>query len=477
MLVFPRRNSIFSPCSLLLSAALALLLPGSIQSQVHSKAQQSSGSLGAEEMRQLQEAAAADDAGRPQDAAVILRRLESRHPDNFDVVEELGLVLAEADDLEHAFPLLKRAVMLRPSSAVAHANLGAIELKLKRTAEAVVSLRKAAELDAKNAQNHTALGAALMQINKPAEAAQAFAAASTLGPSDPDILYNWSVALVAAGQAGKAAEVAARIPNPEASAQVQSLLGDIAEHQNNFKEAAQHYQQAANLDPSEANIYVLGMEFVRHWTFEPAMKIFDYGLSRYPASEHLLAGKGIAKYANNNYEEAAAIFSSLLGKDPDNALYAQILGRSCNLMPNATEGCNALVDFARKHASNAEANTYAAASILHRPVDSQDLGLAEELLTRAVAADPKLASAYFQLGMLRQQQNQWEQSKAALEKCAALDPSLSKAHYRLSLAYSHTGDKEKARAQLALYQKYSQQEKDQANARLEEVTTFLVSNK
>lgn len=465
------------PHLLVLLSALALYPACFSQSSTAPKPAAHSDTIAPHDRQLLQQAASAEDGGHLAEAAATLRDLEKRYPANFDVVEEYGLVLAESGRLDDALPLLERAARLRPSSSAAWANLGAAELKRQQASNAASAYRKAVQLEPGNAQNQEALGAALMQAGNPGEAARAFAAAAAITPADPDLLFNWSVALLDAGDTAKSAEVAGRIPNPEASAQVQLLLGDLAERQNNFKQAVEHYQAAANLDPSEANLYALAMEFVRHWTFEPALKIFEYGLSRYPSSERLLSGQGIAKYANNNYAESAQIFSDLLARQPENVLYAQILGRSCNLVPDSTKACDTLVDFAQRHPSNAEADTYAAATILHRPGNGGDLSLAEQLLKRAIAADPKLADAYYQLGMLKQQQDQWDQSKDALERSVALNPKLSKAHYRLALAYSHTGDKDRSREQLALYQKLEQQQKEEANTRLEEVTTFLVSNK
>ncbi len=240
-----------------------------------------------------------------------------------------------------------------------------------------------------------------MRTDQPRLAADAFERAAKLAPNDPDLLYSWSVALLSAGEASKAAEVLSRAPDRDSSAQIQNLFGDIAERQDRFKDAVDYYQTAAKLDPSEANIYILGMEFVRHWTFDPAMKIFEYGLSRYPDSARLLSGQGIAKYGNNNYAEAAQIFSRLLAKDPDNSFYAGILGHSCGLMPDSVDVCNSLDDFARRHPTNSEASTYAAATILRRPGSGDTRAHARKLLDQAIAADPNLAEAYYQKGLQR----------------------------------------------------------------------------
>jgi tetratricopeptide (TPR) repeat protein len=236
-----------------------------------------------------------------------------------------------------------------------------------------------------------------------------------------------------------------RIPNADSSAQIQSLLGDIAEHQGQFKSAVNHYQKATDLNPTETNIYTLAMEFVRHWTFDPAIKIFRYGLERYPASTLLLSGKGIAEYADNHYTDAAAIFSGLLAHDPDNTLYADILGHSCNLLPDSTADCNSMIAFAEAHPSNAPASLYAAKSLLHNPVDPDATAKAEVLLHRATAINPKLAEAWYELGVLDQQKGNWQQSQTALEKCVMLQPKLSKAHYRLALAYAHLGRRREAK--------------------------------
>lgn len=417
----------------------------------------------------------AEDQGRSQQAEPVLLDLVSRYPASFEATEALGLLYAEQGNFTDALPLLEKAASLSRSLAPAYANLGAAYLKLNRNEDAVRALKKAAALDPQNAQTQSNLGLALMQVKQPAQAAMALSIAARKNPADTDLLYNWALALFDAGQLAKAGEVLGGAPNVESSAQAQSLLGDIEEKQGHYQQAGEHMQKSATLDPSEANIYALGLEFLRHWTFDPGIKVFEAGMSRYPDSARLRMGLGIAKYANNDFSGAAPVFAQLLARDPDNDFYASLLGHSCSLIPDESPGCDALEGFAQRHPQNAAASTYAAASILHRPSSSENLNLARTLLDRAIAADPKSSEAYYQKGIVDQQQNLWQESIDPLEKAIALKSDFSKAHYRLGLAYSHSGQREKAQEQIALQQKFSQQEKDDLNAKFKEVTTFLVN--
>lgn len=466
--------------SLLKSSRPFLLLPACFMVSIAHSQQAShsvSHAMTATDKAALAHALDAEDQGHGEQAEPVLRELAERYPDNFGANEALGLLYAEQENFTAALPLLEKAAGLSRSSATAQANLGAAYLKLNRNEDAARTLKRAAALDPQNAQTQSNLGLALMQIKQPAQAAAAFSIAAKKNPANADLLYNWALALFDAGQFAKAGEVMTTAPNLSSSAQSQSLLGDIEEKQGHYQPAVQHMQVAASLNPSEANIYALGLEFLRHWTFDPAIKIFDSGIARYPDSTRLRMGLGIARYANNDFSGAAPVFAQLLVHDPDNDFYAGLLGHSCSLIPDESPGCDALENFAKRHPKNASASTYAAASILHRPSSQENLDLARTLLDRAIAADPKSYEAYYQIGILDQQQSRWQESVEPLEKAIALKPDFSKAHYRLGLAYSHTDQHEKAQEQIALQQKFSQQEKDDLNAKFKEVTTFLVNQK
>jgi tetratricopeptide (TPR) repeat protein len=425
--------------------------------------------------REFQAAMAAQDHGDLDKAESMLIALRAHHPGIFAVDESLGLLYASRGQFTAALALLQAAVKENPSSAVAHANLGADDLKLGKNSEAIKQLQFAAKLNPKDKETQSNLGQALSSDGQPVQAAQAFASAVALDPEDSDLRCDWAAVLLDAGETDQAAQAIASIQNQGAVSRVQALLGEIAEKQGRFLDAANHLQAAAKLDPSEPNIYLLGMEYLKHWTFDPAIDYFQYGVAHYPASRRMLLGLGIAHYSNSQVALAAPIFAQLLDADPENATYADLLGRSCTVMPDTIKECAKLERFAEANPQNADVDTYAATSILARSSEPPNLTVAAKLLDAAIQVDPKLAAAHLEKGYLLQYQDQWKESIPELETSVALKPESSRAHYLLALAYARTGNRDKAREQIVLQKKYREQEKEGVDARFNEVKTFITN--
>ena len=427
--------------------------------------------------REFQAAMAAQDRGDLDQAQSMLIALRRQHSGFFAVDESLGLLYVAREQFANALPILKAAAKENPSSDVAHANLGADYLKLGENRDAVRELEIAARLNPKNKETLSDLGEAFTANGQPADAAKAFGSAVALEPENADLRYNWAAVLLDAGDADQAAQALAPVRGQETMPQVQELLGEIAEKQGRFLEAVQHLQDAAKLDPSEGNLYLLGMEYLKHWTFEPALKFFEYGVAQYPSSRRMLLGLGITRYSMNQVPVAASIFARLLDADPGNAMYADLLGKSCTLFADTIKECVKLEQYAEANQKNAAIDTYAATSILARPGESPNLLLAARLLDTAIAINPKLAEAHYQKGLLLQFQEKWTESIPELESSVALKPESSRAHYRLALAYARSGNREKAKEQFALQKKYREQEKEGIDARFSEVQMFVVADK
>jgi Flp pilus assembly protein TadD len=257
--------------------------------------------------------------GDAQTAEPVLQGILRRYPDNAEALESLGLIYADRNQIERALPLLKSACDAQLQSPIVFENLGITYLKLGRNGDAVRALRRAATLQP-DSSSEAMLGLALMRLSHYAEAVQAFQAASESAPENQDNRYNWALALFMAGDLKQAGQQLQTVAPADLSAQEQALLGDIREGEGRFAEAVEHYRVAARLDPSEANIHTLGLEFLRHSVFDGALLSYSEGLSRYPSSSRMMFGLALSRYGYNDFTGAAELLSKLLRSNPHNKL-------------------------------------------------------------------------------------------------------------------------------------------------------------
>lgn len=425
--------------------------------------------------REFKAAMSAQDKGDLETAKTKLLSLHRRHPGIFAVDESLGLVFVAQERYADALPYLQAAVHEQPGSDVAHANLGAAYFKLHRNQDALRELQRAEQIDPRNVATQQGLGEIYLEEGKPRQAADAFAAALKLKPDDADLQLNHATALVASGELDSAEQEIAAIPGADTNAAAQSLLGDIAEKKHDYQAAGKYYDRAMQLDPSEQSVWAFGAELLRHWTFDPAIQVFEAGVAKYPQSLRMKLALGAAYFGAAKYPNSIPVFADLLDAEPNNALYAEMLGIACtSVTESAKVRCSGLTHYAEAHPRDAKVSTYVASMLLTETATEDHTQLARKLLEQAIAADPKLADAYYEFGVLKQSQGDWAGSVAQLEKALALKPNLAQAHYRLALAYWRTGRKADGQAQMEMQRKYAKQQQEDLNHRLEQITTFIV---
>jgi predicted Zn-dependent protease len=426
--------------------------------------------------RTFQAAMAAEDRGDMQQAQALLTGLHAAHPGIFAVDESLGLIFASRGDLAHALPLLEAAVREQPSSDAAHANLGAAFYGLHRKQRALDEFEEAVRIDPGNFSAQQSLGRLWMDRNKPNEAANAFLAALRLKPDDSDLAMDCATALLAANRAGEAGQILLGTTGVDKSARAQSLLGQVDEKEGKFEDAAKRLALAAELDPSEENAWMMGLELLRHWNFNAAEIEFAAAAAKFPDSRRLRIGLGAADFGDAKYPAAVEVFADLLEKDPLNAADAQLLGISCNAITQSENSrCGVLLKYVQSHPADAIAAADAASWLLDHNRDRQSLELAAKLLRPAIAAHPNLPEAQLQMGTILQDELDWKGSIVYLERAVKLKPELAEAHYRLARAYWETGRKQEGDAQMALQRKYAQKNGAKLDQRLRQVTSLAVS--
>jgi tetratricopeptide (TPR) repeat protein len=324
--------------------------------------------------------------------------------------------------------------------------------------------------------NHSA-GKLLLDDGKPHEALMYLTRASKLNPNNYANSYDLAQGYAGAGDYTEARALIRMLLEQKQSADLHHLLATVEEKSGNPLEAEREFQQGAKLDPNEINLFDWGMELLTHHALEPAIEVFRSANRRFPQSTRLLSGLAVASYERGLYEEALQYACAATELDSHDASPYLLLGK----MESADHGQSdapllKLQHFADMQPENAWANYYYALALWKRRKGPEDVSTAmqvESLLQKAARLDPKLAKAYFQLGVLYSEKNNLPQAMSAYESAVRIDPQLAEAHYRLAQAYVASGQKEKGEQEIALYKQNSKAKADAMDQERREVQQFV----
>jgi tetratricopeptide (TPR) repeat protein len=337
------------------------------------------------------------------------------------------------------------------------------------------SLRDAAQSD--NFKANYLLGKSLLEQGKPAEALPYLERASRLDPSDYENSYELALAYAKAGKYGDSKARIQELLGRQNKAELHHLLAEDEERLSDPLKAVHEFQRAAELDPSESNIFDWGAELLLHHAPEPAGEVFASGNRRYPPSSRMLIGLGVSLYTLGSYDRAAACLCQASDLNPQDSLPYTFLGKMLSdELPPSAETLARLKRFATLQPDNAMADYYYAVSLWREGRNSNVAATAtsvESLLQKAVQLDPKLGPAFLQLGVLYSAQNQSAKAISAYQKAVDADPTLAPAHYRLAQTYREVGDRQKAAHELAIYKRLSKQQIEQAQRERHDLQQFV----
>jgi tetratricopeptide (TPR) repeat protein len=431
--------------------------------------------------QEFQAAVAQYEAGHYPEAAARLESLLQRVPESFEIHELLGLVYSAQSQNAVANPHLETAVRLNPNSAPARTNLAANLVRLGKLDRAGEQFREAAELEPQNFDTNHNLGEFYVKSKQIDAAIPFLEHAQRIEPSSYDNGYDLSLAYLLTGRVADARQQIQSLLKLKDSAELHNLLGEVEEKDGKFVEAANEFELAAHADPSESNLFDWGSELLLHRTLGPAIEVFQDAARRYPASQRLAIGLGMALYAHGNYDDAVKSLLRAADLNPSDPSCYLFLSRAYDSSPSqADEVILRFRRFAELQPRNARALYYYAMSLWKgkRAQDpTLDLSQIETLLKNSLTLDPKLAEAHLQLGNLYSDQSKYAEAIPEYVWALELNSDLADAHYRLGQAYVRIGQKESAQEQLQVYQKLREQHLEDLERQRAEIRQFIYAAK
>lgn len=429
--------------------------------------------------REFQGAVALYEAGKYAEAAVQLEELVKQAPGSFEVQELLAIVYASQSQFEKANAHFETAVHLQPASAAARTNLGTNLVRLGKTELAGQQFRKAIALDPEDYEAHHNLGELYVHLNRLPEALPYLEHAQRIDPASYDNGYDLALAYLLSGKLGDARQLVGGLLRRKNTAELHNLLGQVEERDGNFVAAANEFEAAAHMEPSEGNIFDWGSELLLHRTLEPAIEVFQQGTKLCPDAPRMAIGLGMALYSLGKYDEAVKSLLRAADLNPRDPRGYPFLYRAFDSSPTQAE---AVIERFRRFAEVAPKNGlavyYFAMSLwkAKRAQDpSEDMSQIETLLKKSIALDPNLAEAHLQLANLYSDQKKYSEAVPEYLRARELNSDLADVHYRLAQAYVRLGEKDKAQAEFKVYQELRAQHLSDLDRQRAEIRQFVYS--
>ncbi len=208
-------------------------------------------------------------------------------------------------------------------------------------------------------------------------------------------------------------------------------------------------QEAIRKNPEvESNYTNLGNLLLRTQNFPEAAMVLEATRKRFPQSAQAAVSLGVAYYGQRRFSDAVATFLEASHLDRDAEQPIAFLNRmSEHWGDRKAEVIDLFAGFANGHPQSA---------LAHLALGRAKSNAAE--LRRAIALNPRMADAHFELGIVLESQKDFPNAIAAFQKSAQLSPRNPTPHYRLFRVYSRTGDTAKAETERTLHEKLSAEE-------------------
>jgi tetratricopeptide (TPR) repeat protein len=321
--------------------------------------------------------------------------------------------------------------------------------------EAIVEYEQVLQLDKGNAVAAKALGDLFTVVNLPEKSKKYYSVAvdkgigGTAGGSEDETLVQLGNAQYKTGEIDKAVQsfdkaLAINPGNVSALNMVEKIwlneikfnptsvpghanLGSVYQKKKMYDQALQQYNAAEHFSEQDPKTSFetkklirlnLGTLFQEKKQFELAGKAYDTVLQVEPNHVQANYYKATLMEEVGNFDGALQAYNKVLATDPNHKAAQSHMLALIKKQPDPAKQAEGLKQYADRFASNATIQAQMGEEFHQR----KDLNAAAFYYQRALQRDPKLASAWANLGAVYQAQGKDEQSADAFRKAQELDP-------------------------------------------------------
>jgi putative PEP-CTERM system TPR-repeat lipoprotein len=345
--------------------------------------------------------------GKGEEAFRLGEQYRSRHPQDPEALEVLGVASLARKTYQDAENYLLEAMKLAPQRSQVKVGLASVYTATGRNAEAKELLYQAAQSDPKNLKSLYMLGGLERSTGNADKAAAAFRRIIELRSSETLAQYKLGLIQIEKGELGAAQaaadEMIKKFPH---RGDGYRLKGMVSYHRKNFADAIPAFQTSLKSAPTYEGYYFLGLSFYHQGELESALSQFRRILDRIPDARQARLMTAQVLLKQQRFDDAVAEARKALDKDAADAVAHDILGTA-----------------------------YLAQGLFNE-------GLRE--LDRATEIDPKMVSAHMKKGYYLLKKGKESEGESELASAVNADPG--QLNNRLLLASHYQGHKKGAKA-------------------------------
>ncbi len=246
------------------------------------------------------------------------------------------------------------------------------------------------------------------------------------------------------------------------SAALHSMVGACYYHLQDPASAASEVQKAIHLDPNNQEYYVqLAQVFIDFNTPDAAVLLLEPALKLFSSSARIHYVLGFAYLKSEQVEKAQKHLKESLEIDHNN-------GAALAALAELYEGtwqwdsllgvAQSMLQFPDRRYEGYYFEAEAQYNLFRGHPDH--FPQVEDLLAKSITLEPKFASSHFLLGKVLVEKNSSAEAVESLNRAIALDPDLAAAYYNLAVAYRKMGERQRSSEAWQKFQLASQKAKN-----------------